>query len=171
MNQIGEKSPARSNPLEQLVACHRKIEQRLATLARVADVAGSEAPGTTEAIVNSLRFLAGPGALHTQDEEESLFPRLLPKLSEEERSYIELLESEHEQVQAVFNALQSEVKRIASGDGNISAEYRALARRLQSVYMDHIRAEEERIGSISTRLLTPEQFAEMAEEMSARRSR
>ena len=37
--------------------------------------------GALDAIRKSLEFLDTSGALHTQDEEDSLFPRLRPKLS------------------------------------------------------------------------------------------
>ena len=71
------------NPLQHLVACHERIEERLQTLERLSQHIRSESEEkrqqAREALDNTLQFLESMGKLHTEDEEASLFPRLLAK--------------------------------------------------------------------------------------------
>ena len=69
---IGGPAPANTldSPVEHLLACHRRIEQKLETLARAVEA------NHDEALARVFHFFDTNGLLHTQDEEESIFPRL-----------------------------------------------------------------------------------------------
>jgi len=61
-------------PLEHLMACHRRIEERLATLERAGAALESRRDEALGAIRAAFAFMDSNGAIHTRDEEESLFP-------------------------------------------------------------------------------------------------
>jgi hypothetical protein len=69
MIRIGEPATTIDTPLEHLTACHRRIEDRLATLGRAADHWGDASEAAWEAIRKTILFLDSNGALHTMDEE------------------------------------------------------------------------------------------------------
>ena len=69
MINIGQANAAIDTPVEHLMACHRRIEDRLATLERAADHLRGDKP---------------------VDEEESLFPRVRPHLTPEELHYLNI---------------------------------------------------------------------------------
>ena len=71
-NQIAP--PVTEGPIEHLLACHRRIEDRLAILERAGEHLEDRPEESLLAISNSLRFLDTSGVLHTVDEEESVFP-------------------------------------------------------------------------------------------------
>jgi iron-sulfur cluster repair protein YtfE (RIC family) len=95
MIQIGAPAATLDTPMEHLMACHRRIEQRLETLVAAADHLTGNRQAALDAIEKSITFLDANGNMHTRDEELSLFPRLRPKLSAEEREYIDSLERQH----------------------------------------------------------------------------
>jgi len=164
--QIGESAASLSSPLDHLIACHKRIEQRLATLER----AGMEFPTrpeeANEAIRSAIQFMETNGARHTEDEEESLFPRLLPALSVEERSFVAALEAQHQNAERVFD----ELKQAATALPGSAGDYVILATELRTIYREHIEAEEELLIPLARRVLSEEQTHAIGEEMSARRA-
>src|SRR5689334_840774 len=98
--------PVAEGPLEHLLACHRRIENRLATLERAGEHLEDRTGEPLIAISNSLRFMDTSGVLHTVDEEQSVFPRLRSSLSPEEIAYLDGLESQHRQVDEVYTSLK-----------------------------------------------------------------
>jgi hypothetical protein len=70
MITIGVPATTIDTPLEHLSACHRRIEDRLATLGRAADHLGKSPDEALEAIRKSLKFLESNGA-PTMDQEAS----------------------------------------------------------------------------------------------------
>jgi hemerythrin-like domain-containing protein len=112
-----------SAPIDHLLACHRRIEQKLDLLVRALDGPGDE-------IANVFHFFDTNGALHTQDEEESIFPRLTPRVSASETALLNALHAEHETIEALY-------ARVASGE-RTSETVRELADR----YRTHIAREE-----------------------------
>jgi hemerythrin-like domain-containing protein len=173
MIQIGEPSATLDTPVEHLMACHRRIEQRLDTLAAAAGHLQSERQGALEVIAKSIRFLDSNGALHTEDEEASLFPRLRPRISPEELAYVDSLEQQHGQAEAIYAELKQLVA-LASAQTPVSMElqeqYRDCAARLRTLYREHIRSEDEILTRMATRSLTAPELAEISSEMRKRRA-
>lgn len=150
------------------MACHRRIEQRLATLVKAAGHLEGDREGAMEAIAKSIHFLDTNGVMHTEDEEESLFPRLRPKLSAEELEFVAALEAQHEEAEAVFGELKAAVAAL-DGSEAAAAGYEECARRLQALYLAHIHDEDTKLTPLARRSLTDAETAEMTGEMRGRR--
>ena len=109
MIQSGATAATIDSPIEHLIACHRRIEQRLDMLISAASHILTNRTAVLDAIGKSLTFPDTSGALHTEDEEASLFPRLRQKLSSAEITFIDSLEAQHVEAGAIY----SELKRLA----------------------------------------------------------
>ncbi len=154
------ESATLDQPLEHLLACHRRIEQRLDSLLRAAHAIESRPEEARTAIANVLRFLSSSGAWHTEDEERSLFPRLRARgLTGEDDAYLRELESQHHRVEALVERL-----RDAAPDG-----FAALADETARAYRDHIAFEEARLIGVARTALTAADLAEISGEMKSRR--
>jgi hemerythrin-like domain-containing protein len=149
-------------PMDHLMACHRRIENRLATLQRAADAIESDAPAARAALESAFRFFETSGVQHTEDEEHSLFPRLRPLLSREDLEFLDALERQHVQANALF----PEVKRALDGPPQV---FRAKVARLVDLYRDHIAAEDAMLQPLALAHLKPEDVKEIAAEMKRRR--
>jgi iron-sulfur cluster repair protein YtfE (RIC family) len=168
--QIGAPPATIDTPIEHLMACHRRIEQRLDGLFNAAGYLKTDRPAALEAIRNSLRFMDTSGALHTEDEEASLFPRLRPKLSSDEIAFLNSLETQHVEAGAIYSELKRLAQDLASEPGTESVRrYRECAERLRSLYRDHIRAEDEILTAIARRSLDAGEIGAISREMRARR--
>jgi hemerythrin-like domain-containing protein len=168
MIQIGQTYATIAEPIEHLLACHRRIEERLAVLARAADHLQDDRQHALEAIAKSMDFLETSGALHTLDEEDSLFVRLWPHLSMQEANYLDLLERQHDEIESVFAKLKEVVGLLPEAPGR-EAEYRRLADQLTGLYRSHIQSEDELLTPLSRRLLDADQLKEISDEMYKRR--
>jgi hemerythrin-like domain-containing protein len=174
MIQIGASAATIDTPIEHLMACHRRIEQRLETLINAAAHITSDRIRALETIRKSLEFLDSSGALHTEDEEASLFPRLRPKLTTSELAFVDSLEAQHVEAGAVYTELKRLAAGLAGPNDPIAASidsYRDCASRLQALYRDHIRAEDEILTAIAKRTLGESEISEISREMRARRSK
>jgi len=164
---VAAESVTLDQPLEHLLACHGRIEERLAVLERVAAHFGERRDEALDALAGCFRFFDSSGVLHTEDEEESLFPRLEGRLSEGEREFVEQLTSEHREAERVY----AEIKRMA-GDGlppEAGERFRALIKQMCAAYRAHIEREDSRLNEIGTRLLSEAELAEISVEMKRRR--
>jgi len=158
--------------MEHLTACHRRIEQRLATLERVAAHLDRNSTEALEAIASCFRFFESNGVLHTADEEESVFPRLQPRLSGEERRFIANLEDQHREADRLYAELKAIAGELQSGlpaSRELQDRYRERATRLAELYRSHIAAEDETLIALSQRILSAPELAEISREMKSRR--
>jgi hemerythrin-like domain-containing protein len=165
MIQIGAPAATIAEPIEHLLACHRRIEQRLETLVKAADHVAENREEALAAISRSLQFLDTSGELHTEDEEASLFPRLRPKLSAVEIAFVDSLEAQHTQAEAIYSRLKGLV------GGQEIGRYRECAEELRALYREHIRAEDEVLMALARRSLDEAEISEISGEMQARRGR
>ena len=152
-------------PLDHLVACHGRIEERLNILERAAVALNERPEEARAALATVFRHFDTAGVLHTRDEEESVFPRLLLRASDAERYYLTDLERQHREAEEVYSLL---------GDvpvpGTDLAPYLALVHRFCWIYRAHIASENEHLIDTARRLLSVEDLAEVAGEMRLRRS-
>ena len=169
MVQIGSAPATLDSPIEHLVACHRRIEQRLDTLVNAADHFALDRDTAMRAIRASTQFLDTNGVWHTEDEEASLFPRLRPKLAAEELDFIGTLKSQHQQAESIYAELKTLIAGLETSTGPVSA-YRACADRLRTLYLAHIQSEDELLTSIARRSLNATELADISREMRSRRS-
>lgn len=165
MIQIGAPAATLDTPVAHLMACHRRIEQRLDTLVTAGDHLANDRERALAAIAKSIAFLDSNGAMHTLDEESSLFPRLRPKLSAEELAYVDSLEQQHGQAEGIYAELKELVSR-----GDSLEPYRDCAARLRELYRRHIQSEDQILTALARRLLTETELAAIAVEMRARRA-
>lgn len=172
MIQIGASAATIAEPIEHLMACHRRIEQRLDTLINAARHFEKSRPEAISAISRSLQFLDTSGAIHTQDEERSLFPRLRQKLSASEIAFVDSLEAQHIQADSIYSTLKqlaAELDSPAACLPEMIERYRQCAEALRSIYREHIRAEDEILTALARRSLNELEISEISSEMRARR--
>lgn len=137
-------------PIEHLLACHRRIEQKLDLLLRAVDAPGDE-------IARVFHFFDTNGLLHTQDEEESIFPRLAPRVSASETALLDSLHAEHESIEALY-------ARVAAGDHSMDTVRELVAR-----YHAHIAREDSELVSVMRRCLDEDDLRAISQEMKQRR--
>ena len=150
------------HPLEHLVACHGRIEERLTILQRAAENLEIKPEEARQALESVFRYFETSGTNHTADEEESVFPRLAGKLTEEERAYIAALESQHQQAEDLYQHLRQ-------GPQADLSDYRSLVARFCQLYREHIASENERLIATGKRLLSAQDLASISAEMRRRR--
>jgi hemerythrin-like domain-containing protein len=159
-------------PLEHLKACHRRIEDRLETLERVAEALSSHRDEALAALDKAVAFFDTNGVLHTRDEEESLFPRLWAAAGEDDRKVMADLEHDHRDADKLhedLKAVAGELRAVETVTPDLANRYRQAATGLCSLYREHIRKEEATIGAIGPRLLSADDQHAIAREMKERR--
>lgn len=157
-------------PVEHLRACHRRIEQRLDTLERVIPHLCSHTDESLAAIRAAFHFLDSSGVLHTEDEEHSLFPRLLDRLNAAERAQIDALEQDHHRAAALYRHLKSVVGNFgAEPSSGLAHEYRRTIGQLAPLYRSHIEREDALFPELAARYLDAAQLGIIAGEMKRRR--
>lgn len=170
MIKIGAPTATIDSPIEHLIACHRGIEERLDTLVNAADHLTGDRAAALEAIRKSLHFLETNGAFHTADEEDSLFPRLRPKLTPEELTFVESLQLQHTEADDIYKVLKNAAAAVA-GEPSADAihQFADAANRLRAIYQRHIEFEDQVLMALARRRLAPEEIQQISEEMRARR--
>lgn len=166
MVQIGGKAATIDTPIEHLMACHRRIEERLDTLVNAADHVEHDPAAAAAAIEKSLRFLDTNGVLHTRDEEESLFPRLRPRLSGSDLQFVDSLEQQHHEAELIYSELKALAPELSAAS---LTRYRDCAERLRTLYRAHIQAEDEILTALARRALPGDEIEAISREMKGRR--
>ncbi len=151
-------------PLDHLVACHGRIVERLSILERAASQLEAQPEAARQAIDSVFRYFETSGAKHTADEEESVFPRLLVRLTPAEQAYLGQLEAQHREADELYAALQ----QVPEPGGNLDG-WRAAIARVCALYRDHIASENDRLIAAGRRLLPEPELESISAEMRARR--
>ena len=167
-----------SNPLGLLSDCHRRIEQFLGVLIKVAaNARGAELnEDQRNGLEAALRYFREAGPKHTRDEEESLFPRMLASSDQRARSAISVLEALHADHE-LADAAHAEVEALGVrwlSEGVLSSESTdrlcELLDQLQSTYQKHIAAEDHEVFPLAGQILSSVDLAAVGREMATRRS-
>jgi hemerythrin-like domain-containing protein len=171
--------PDFGDPLGLLVHCHAKIEAQLGALERAAD---SLRAGPTdalrpvrEAIEAARAHFAGPGAKHTADEEESLFPRIRARCGAADAGVLaalDALEAQHRVVEEAHAGLDAVLARVVARDDAAPSDVAAFGAgvaELVALYRPHMALENEVVFPAAARLLTPDELAAVGGEMRRRR--
>ena len=180
-NAGGRQSVSSPGPLQHLVDCHDRIEERLQTLERVISHLRSDSEEkrreAREALDGALDFLNTMGALHTQDEEESVFPRLFARAGDQDPTLSELttmLVAQHREKEAVLHKLLGLVAAFPPVPGAPSEQharvFEGLVAQIADLYRPHIMVENQRLIPMSADYLTPADLDLIREEMRARRN-
>jgi hemerythrin-like domain-containing protein len=158
-------SAAIDHPIEHLVACHERIEERLKAIERAVANLEERPAEARQTLASAFRFLETSGVLHTRDEEESFFSRLQGRLGEEEAAYLAALEAQHREAEAVYTQLKN-----VPANGADLRPYRETAARFCELYRAHIASENDRLVAVARRALNASELAEITAEMRARRA-
>src|SRR3974390_758327 len=134
------------------MACHRRVEERLEMMGRAAAHLGDQREAALDAFAAAFRFMDTSGALHTADEEESLFPRLMPLLESGERDYLSGLEHDHPVAHGLYADLKAAVAQFAD-EPQAQARLSGLVERLARIYRRHIASENETLQAIARQRL------------------
>jgi hemerythrin-like domain-containing protein len=167
------------DPIEHLRDCHQKIERSLvivqnavAALRLTEPVLRAEAAAALDYELALLRLLEN---LHTQDEEQSFFPRLRAKLLEDPCDLQELmlsLELQHRQDEATFEELAACMRGFLGSPGERSEErlgqLEGLVAQLAGLCGPHMILENERLIANSRQYLTATDLDEMRQEIRSR---
>jgi pyridoxamine 5'-phosphate oxidase len=163
------------DPLEMLLACHRRIERQLQTLERLQvhlEVNGvdAEASAAAQAIV---RYFVRAAENHHEDEERDLFPLLeerIPSGEEKARFHAlrERLEADHHQVREMWSRLKKTLDAV--GDGMPRTLQPSEVRAFVDAYTSHIGAEETALKDLFERWIDADDRRTLGLSMSARRA-
>jgi hemerythrin-like domain-containing protein len=183
--RMGMKSNVRPNlpaavvgfddPLEMLLACHRRIEKQLETLKRLRAhlESGPMDAEASRAAQSVLRYFPRSALHHQEDEEKDVFPLLALRIDEPgERSRFdalrEELERDHREIESIWARLKKPLEGIAEGLPRVlpASDVHAFV----AAYTRHILAEESSLQDLFDRWLNDEDRRELGRSMSARRS-
>jgi len=174
--QIGAKAQDFSDPTGLLSDCPRRIEMFLGSLQRVAQVIDS--PLTTDAptaLETALRYFHEAAPKHTEDEEESLFPRLRQIHHTEltrALSTLKTLEDDHRRADTLHAQVRAlGMQCLEKGHLPVREAQRFLqvVSDLASIYREHIRIEDSIVFPAAQRALSVSQKSAIASEMASRR--
>lgn len=178
--QLGSKGLSGfNNPMGLLDDCHRRIEQFLQTLIRVAeDKRGGELKGDyLQGLKTSLKYFKEAAPHHTEDEEDSVFPRLRELGDRDERiraafETIDALEADHEKAAAAHDEIDR-LGRKWLDEGFLLADevdwLIQVLRELEATYQRHIAVEDQEIFPLAAEVLPPDELKRIGREMADRR--
>lgn len=164
-------------PLGLLGDCHRRIEKFLDQLLTLAEQAhGGELTETQrETLDTALRYFQGAAPLHTQDEEDSLFPRMRASENTQAQkalAVLDALEADHR----AADLAHAEIKQLGQrwlANGTLSSEEALqlprLLHDLRETYRRHIAVEDEEIFPLAANVLSEADIRLLGREMAERR--
>jgi hemerythrin-like domain-containing protein len=164
-------------PLGLLSDCHRRIENFLSVQIRVLDRCDNGTKPLSDeerrAMESALRYFQVAAPRHTQDEEESLFPRM--RASGDPRAAaalarIDALEADHRRADAMHEEVHALCRQwLDQGTLTDAARLRAMLHDLRDTYTRHIAVEDSELFPLAADLLEPAQLADVGREMARRR--
>jgi hemerythrin-like domain-containing protein len=158
---------------------HRRIEGLLSVLLAVADGrrGGALAGPDREALTGGLHYLRTDIALHSADEEQSLFPRLRSSGHSEAKTAIPMVErlaadhrvaEDHHDAVDVLGRRWLRQGRLPAGDARALREHLVALERL---YRRHIALVDQELFPLARRVLTAAELATIGHQMVARRDK
>jgi len=166
-----------TDPLGLLSDCHRRIEKFLQILLRVAGECegGEMSREHREALEAALNYFRKALPRHTEDEEQSLFPRLRETESTVARDALEkvaALEADHVAADG-RHARIDELGTVWLEQGRLTApqtdEFRRILAELREMYSKHIDVEDNALFPAARAALDAQQISEIGHEMAQRR--
>ena len=152
------------DPIAQLERSHRRLEEACDALAVAAT------SRDIETVSDVCSFFARQVRRHEEDEETSLFPRLL---AGEARAEITKILARHSSEHREHEALQRRLEDAVAGrtDGDVWTEIERVADAITRAYRSHIDAEEQELFPAARAALGRDELASIQQEMDARRGR
>ena len=166
---FGAAVPDLNHPLEMLVACHERSEDRCDLLHKLVDHLASNARDdqAQQAAASLLRYFDTAGEHHHQDEEQDLFPRLLAADARRAGKLVALLRSDHAVMRTLWAQLRPPLLELA--DGTPARLERSLVERFTTLYREHMAVEETRLFPLAREILDEGAIAAIGTSMARRR--
>jgi hemerythrin-like domain-containing protein len=168
-----------TKPLDVLFQCHSRIAANLEALRRASEtLRNSDECEFTEVfatIDTVLTHFSTAGIKHTQDEEESLFPRMREyrdRVVSDVFEVIGQLEIQHKRAVSIENSLNKMLVNLAADempDKNKLDLFCDLSESLYDLYRPHIQMENEFVFPSAGKILTRNELLEVGKEMYQRR--
>ncbi len=163
------------DPLEMLLACHRRIEKQLETLKRLRahlEAKGVD-PEASTAAQSVLRYFGKSAVDHHQDEEHDVFPLLERRMGASGdalrfRTLRARLESDHRELEAAWHRLKKPLEGVA--EGLMRALPEADVHAFAGAYASHILAEELALRELFQRWVSDRDREALGRAMAARRN-
>lgn len=166
-------APGFETPLEMLSECHRRAEERCATMRHLVphlSAHGVDA-AAREAAESIVRYFDIAAPKHHADEEEDLFPALIESMAGSDalclREIVAALEAEHRLLDRQWSVLRGELSRII--DGESTGLDQRIVEAFARDYAAHIAREERELLPMAERLLSSETIAQIGRAMRRRR--
>ena len=162
-------------PLEMLLACHRRIEKQLETLKRLRAHLASEGvdPEASAAAQSVLRYFGKSAVDHHHDEEHDVFPLLEKRMGSSGdalrfRALRAKLEADHRELEAAWHRLKKPLEGVAEGLMRLLPETDVHS--FAAAYASHILAEEVALAEFFQRWLDGRDREALGRAMAARRN-
>jgi len=172
--QIGAKLDSGfDDPIGMLKDCHRRIESFLGVLSLVVERAQGRSLTDEErdGIESALRYFRTGGRRHTEDEEESVFPRLR-QVASDALEQIDSLEEDHREADHLHDSIERLYSAWIESGSLSSTETASLlseTARLKQLYSDHIKVEEAIVFARAVQVLDSDAIAAIGAEFHHRR--
>ncbi len=168
------------NPLGLLSDCHRRIERFLEQIIRVCETArgGALNEAQREALQVALHYFRQAAPLHTEDEENSLFPRLRERADKGDVAamsalqVIERLEADHDAADISHAVIDELGLRWLENDALNATGFIRLeteSRQLRAFYTKHIAVEDNELFPLANKVLADDTTETIGREMAGRR--
>jgi hemerythrin-like domain-containing protein len=152
------------DPIAFLSAEHARQTVLLGHLERVARATGARAIRGLAAML--LGWLTAELPVHIEDEERSLYPRLV---AFDTSGVLRTLQAQHREDQRAVRAMLAGLRRAAAGE-EPDAGFAPAALAFASGHRRHLALEEAAVTPLARRVLTKDAMAALADEMARRRS-
>jgi iron-sulfur cluster repair protein YtfE (RIC family) len=160
--------PSFDDPIGMLEACHRRMERQLETLVRASAALADDTAGALAALADVVGYFDQAGTRHKEDEEFSVFPRVM---GDDTAALLARLEDEHRTHDAIYLAVKAVASRVRA-EPALAAELRgdleAHAAAMVAAYRDHMALEEAELFPLG-RALDPRELRAIGIEMRLRR--
>ena len=165
------------HPIELMMDCHRRIEHFMDVLVTVAQRLRGAALDreNRDSLQTALNYFRSAAPRHTEDEEQSLFPRMLRSSDSTVQTVlmkIATLEAEHLKAQTAHARIDILAQRWLD-EGRLpepaAGELLQLVTELRAAYARHIHIEDVEVFPAAARLLDADQLAAIGREMAERR--
>ncbi len=168
-----------TKPLDVLFHCHQKIASNLEALRRASEALRNREETDYQPVFATidtvLTHFSTAGTKHTQDEEESLFPRIREHVDDgvsEVFDAVATLEVQHSLAQNIEKKLERFYVSMTGDealDSNKTDLFCDLSESLYDLYRPHIQVENEFIFPAAGKILAASELLEIGKEMYQRR--
>jgi iron-sulfur cluster repair protein YtfE (RIC family) len=164
--------PNKPAALEYLAQQHAAIEEYLRELEGSAQQLQTSVDSEVERSLHCLDRLQEITLLHFMDEEESLFPRLRPKLTRDAEAHLDVLEEQHRESWHALDMLRGWLTDLRTAPEGLQRSMISEYLRTLDTFIDgsrhHMDVEQSSFYRVAARLLSPPEWAEVEAQISRR---